>query len=349
MCRRCWVKYIASDAVVQARRTKWRNERLKQQWDNTGSLYTHRWELHAAHDIREESDLPELVDLPIAPYEPHGEQKTWWPSYPDAGEEMTLEQIGQVLGVSRERVRQIEYVALKKLRHALETLDAAGERRMRVEFLKRYGFLGATKPRPKPPPPETKTEGVKSKKEKGMNPKWHRDNLGIPKDGLLAREAAELLGWPVSTFHQRTAGVEPAGTVKSWTGQPWGYWTLDQIEALKTRFDQVKSKPPRRPRVVKAKPPVISSGDEAAIRRELGLNHPYEAFPALLVVKAKVSGIPMTIPVFVQQMARADDGNHQVKIKFPGNIKDSIHDNTIVVWAKDLLAADYSPFKTPWD
>ena len=37
-----------------------------------------------------------------------------------AGEEMTLEQVAQVLGVTRERVRQIQQAVLRKLKLQLE-------------------------------------------------------------------------------------------------------------------------------------------------------------------------------------------------------------------------------------
>jgi RNA polymerase primary sigma factor len=33
------------------------------------------------------------------------------------GRQLTLEEVGQVMGVTRERVRQIEALALRKLRH----------------------------------------------------------------------------------------------------------------------------------------------------------------------------------------------------------------------------------------
>lgn len=39
----------------------------------------------------------------------------------ESGKPMTLEQIGQQYGVSRERIRQVEGAALKKLRHILLT------------------------------------------------------------------------------------------------------------------------------------------------------------------------------------------------------------------------------------
>jgi RNA polymerase primary sigma factor len=41
-----------------------------------------------------------------------------WVSEFYPGRQLTLEQIGYVMGVSRERVRQIESQALKKLRHS---------------------------------------------------------------------------------------------------------------------------------------------------------------------------------------------------------------------------------------
>lgn len=40
-----------------------------------------------------------------------------WVSENSPGRQLTLEEIGQVMGVTRERVRQIEAHALRKLRH----------------------------------------------------------------------------------------------------------------------------------------------------------------------------------------------------------------------------------------
>ena len=40
-----------------------------------------------------------------------------WVSENSPGRKLTLEEIGQVMGVTRERVRQIEAQALRKLRH----------------------------------------------------------------------------------------------------------------------------------------------------------------------------------------------------------------------------------------
>jgi RNA polymerase sigma factor (sigma-70 family) len=40
-----------------------------------------------------------------------------WVSENCPGRQLTLEEIGQIMGVTRERVRQIEAKALKKLRH----------------------------------------------------------------------------------------------------------------------------------------------------------------------------------------------------------------------------------------
>ena len=43
------------------------------------------------------------------------------------GREMTLEEIGEVAGCSRERVRQLEFAALRKLSHRLDVRRAVSE------------------------------------------------------------------------------------------------------------------------------------------------------------------------------------------------------------------------------
>jgi RNA polymerase primary sigma factor len=43
----------------------------------------------------------------------------------DGGTEKTLEEVGQKFGVTRERVRQIQNIALAKLRRMVEKLEAA--------------------------------------------------------------------------------------------------------------------------------------------------------------------------------------------------------------------------------
>jgi len=42
----------------------------------------------------------------------------------DGGSEKTLEQVGEKFGVTRERIRQIQNVALRKLRRKIEKLEA---------------------------------------------------------------------------------------------------------------------------------------------------------------------------------------------------------------------------------
>jgi RNA polymerase primary sigma factor len=42
----------------------------------------------------------------------------------DGGPEKTLEEVGQKFGVTRERVRQIQNIALKKLRKMIEKIEA---------------------------------------------------------------------------------------------------------------------------------------------------------------------------------------------------------------------------------
>jgi RNA polymerase primary sigma factor len=42
----------------------------------------------------------------------------------DGGSERTLEEVGKKFGVTRERVRQIQNIALKKLRRMIEKIEA---------------------------------------------------------------------------------------------------------------------------------------------------------------------------------------------------------------------------------
>ena len=42
----------------------------------------------------------------------------------DGGSERTLEEVGEKFGVTRERVRQIQNIALKKLRKMIEKIEA---------------------------------------------------------------------------------------------------------------------------------------------------------------------------------------------------------------------------------
>ena len=328
-----------------------KNAMFMRSWDATGSLYSDRFIDLMTYDVREASDLPEPYDLPETPYvidDPFDYAP--FPLFPDSNDGMTLEEIGEVIGVTRERVRQIEAIALKKLRHTMEQAEVDGAFKMAVDYNNRHG-LGP--PLIKSKPVEPKETGVDlrelfppvpdDEEEPMGNPKWARDKLGIPADALLGREAAELLGWKYGTFNNRTKlrKMKPAGHVKGWTGAQWGYWTLPQIEALRaewaTPVTPKRKEPPKR-KVLEIKERVF--GHTADFGKA-------KAFAALLVVKTKVSGIPMTIPVYVQQMARMEDGNHQVKVCFSGP-GDSIL-SSVIVWAKDLLAMDYSPYRTPWD
>ncbi len=47
----------------------------------------------------------------------------------DGGSERTLEEVGEKFGVTRERVRQIQNLALKKLRRMIEKLESSKEKR----------------------------------------------------------------------------------------------------------------------------------------------------------------------------------------------------------------------------
>lgn len=60
---------------------------------------------------------------PDLPWERDAECRAWMAEH----DESTLEEVGRAIGVSRERVRQIEEAALRKMRHGLEALDVGPE------------------------------------------------------------------------------------------------------------------------------------------------------------------------------------------------------------------------------
>jgi RNA polymerase primary sigma factor len=47
----------------------------------------------------------------------------------DGGSERTLEEVGEKFGVTRERVRQIQNLALKKLRRMIEKLESSRDKK----------------------------------------------------------------------------------------------------------------------------------------------------------------------------------------------------------------------------
>jgi transcriptional regulator with XRE-family HTH domain len=356
-CRACLAEKIRGRLALtrEARYMAWRASTIRRFWEATGKLYGDQWAVNETHRLREESGLPDPIDLPPTPYTVDDDVETSWqaPEIPDDG--MTLEEIGKVLGVTRERVRQIEAIALRKLRRNLEKLDRMAENHRihhEVVFNQAVGDLPQLPqrrrvlPRPTPPPVET-PEPVEDEPVAHVAKKdrWDRNNLGIPEGCKLAGEVAAGLGWSSSTFHNRTLGWQPSGYVNSPVGTQWAYWSQERIDELREKWKdgrvrqpgegtKKKQKLPPRRRIFEVTPPFVDAT---------------EAFPALLVVKAKVSGISMTLPVFVQQIARSEHGNHQVKVKLAGSITDSILDKAIIVWAQDLLTMDYSPYKTPWD
>ncbi|MCE2885371.1 MAG: sigma-70 family RNA polymerase sigma factor [Planctomycetaceae bacterium] len=57
----------------------------------------------------------------------------------DAGAQLTLEQVGQVIGVTKERVRQIQNKALEKIRAALEQANPDAAREMQDDIAAREG------------------------------------------------------------------------------------------------------------------------------------------------------------------------------------------------------------------
>lgn len=334
MCRHCLRVHGGKLRSGPMRRARQHKLHLRF-WEKWGTLYGDRWIEGEIHEIREASELPDPIDIPPAPFIIDGEPETSWQTPGlDSGDGMTLEEIGLEMGLTRERIRQIEWVALRKLRHNWDVLEGIAARKGRLAYFQKHDPLPIPPQKKRKPlrfskPTPTTPEETKMKKRKH----W-RDKAGVPEGFMLIGEAATSLGWTPVQFRQRV-GMEPAGHVMGPTGRSWSYWSKEQIEDLRGKWAVPATRKGRKPRRITEVTPAVDSS---------------EAFPAMLVVRAKVSGISMTIPVFVQQIARAENGNHQVRVKFPGgSVTDSIFDNSIIVWAKDLLTMDYSPFKAPWD
>jgi RNA polymerase sigma-32 factor len=107
------------------------------------------------------------------------------------GDTMTLEAVGELIGVCRERVRQIQDIAIRKMRAALNAPECFPRARVKAE----------RKPRPK---------------------RKHRTRSGRPPTRithnnvtLSVREWSTLLDLPVSTIHQRLRDGLPLEQVLS--------------------------------------------------------------------------------------------------------------------------------------
>lgn len=94
-------------------------------WEASGSLYSEAWDRRLRAALRDELELPDPEwQLPdqIETFGPESDPERYARAsrtnarYFDLPE-MTLEEIGKVFGVKRERIRQIETRALRKLRH----------------------------------------------------------------------------------------------------------------------------------------------------------------------------------------------------------------------------------------
>ena len=55
------------------------------------------------------------------------------------GERFTLEQVGQMIGVTKERVRQLQNKALEKIRLAVETANPAAAKEFAADMARREG------------------------------------------------------------------------------------------------------------------------------------------------------------------------------------------------------------------
>lgn len=124
---------------------------LRKRWNDNGTLWTDRDDARLTEQIRRdfaEQFGPCTRPMPSVAYNAQEEQGDH-----SGADGMTLDEIGEVLGIGRERVRQIEAGALRKLRTAFEKMardplhakcederdaDRAVER---AEFLRRMEFL----------------------------------------------------------------------------------------------------------------------------------------------------------------------------------------------------------------
>lgn len=111
-------------AFLEGGKRYWRHRAARFKWEEYGTLYTLLDEQNLEYEIRE-AIANDVGFFPASPIRPQdisycGDGETHAGSDVEA---LTLEQIGRALGVTRERVRQIEEVALGKLRSALGAIE----------------------------------------------------------------------------------------------------------------------------------------------------------------------------------------------------------------------------------
>lgn len=132
------LRYRQYTARCRACRKAWAvqksNNALRKLWTSTGSLYGENAQQRIEGDVRralveEFGPVDETVRLPVevvdaVESDDEGEGQPAAPT--DDGMAMTLKEIGDELGMTRENVRLIEAKALRKLRHVFDLLLSQG-------------------------------------------------------------------------------------------------------------------------------------------------------------------------------------------------------------------------------
>jgi transcriptional regulator with XRE-family HTH domain len=185
------------------------------------------------------SDLPEPLDIPMGVLIDR-DAATWWPEYEDHAPGMTLEEVAEVMGVTRERVRQIEAVALAKLQRLWRQDDAKRAFQMHVDYLKKHRLVPLAKPPPRRKPragglaeksimgnpalgsrQAGHPRGVHARQRGGGSPWLEAGFVPQPDGGVDARRLREGVGRAAMGLLVPDAGQESSGEVRRDRGPSW--------------------------------------------------------------------------------------------------------------------------------